>query len=148
MSEHRIISSSIGHGNPAAATAIDLLARQDGIESELVMQSLVPAIGNVIHKLRTGIPSLADRYTRDTAKSREGRSAEFFGKALYYETRFRSTSDNNPSELHVVQEHPLFGINSDLLEQDGYSSVRLLVPDVYPKGSGVKALLKDRKSVV
>jgi len=142
MSEHQIISSNLGHGNPAAATAIDLLARQSDIESELVFQSVIPAIGNVVHRLRTSIPALAERYTRDTARAREGRTAELFGKALYLETRYRSSSYGQDRDLHVVQEHPLFGIEADLLERDGYSSVRLLVPDVYPKGSGVKALLK------
>jgi hypothetical protein len=145
MSEHFITTSRVGHGNPAAAFALERLAEQDGIETEFALQTVVPFLANVLHSRRRRQPDLSAQYTVDSSSARESGYAMLFGW-LSYHSSVSFHARNKPIEqartLHIVQEHPLFGVDKEVLEEDGFHTVRLLVPDTYPKGSGVLALKK------
>lgn len=141
MQKNIISSPLIGHGNPFAAEAINRLAEIEGRDTELIFQRTIPKLGNVAHQFRTSVPALAEQYTKDSSV-REGFAAKLFGRLSFYELSIRAGDVDQDTTLHLTQEHVLLGTPQKVLQEKGFDTVRLLVPDVYPKQSGKAALAK------
>lgn len=133
----------VADGNPSAFWALSQLALQAGIEPLEVSLTATSRLVNLFHGGISADPEKAARYTADSEAARVGTKARLYAKLsfLEFQTRLRQAEGFEPTNnrWNIIQEHALLGSSIRALRNRGISSQRLIVPDVYPKESGILA---------
>lgn len=148
MSEQRqeIISvSQVADGNPSTVMSLANQLRQQGgnpIETYLVASSL-PV--NLFHRAMTADPEDAKRYTETSEEKRVNVLSRAYAKICFADFAGRILCNDDfdrdyPSRWNIVQEHQLLGARPKTLNRLGIDTVRLVVPDVFPKESAELAV--------
>jgi hypothetical protein len=150
----RIPVPEVGHGNIAAAIALQRLLQMNGIEdSEIWRLRFTAKAGQVLHRGMSHLPGVSRSYTNASEQVRRSLLARGFGQLLYRElawhlNAFKNERKQAPSELNlmVIQEHQLFGLTQKMMNKLG--SAYLLVPDVFPKASAKDIVRKWKDKII
>lgn len=136
----------IADGNPSAMMAAINLAAESGLNSKAYYINVFPAVGGLIHGFTTNSPKRAENYTSNTDERRLGPAAMAFSRlvGLEFRSKFGMSGDGIGS-LEFFQEYPLLGLDSKELDSMEVEGVRLVVPDSFPKISGIKAVDKHKE---
>ncbi|MFO0971687.1 MAG: hypothetical protein U0520_05075 [Candidatus Saccharimonadales bacterium] len=136
----------VADGNPATLLALDELARNDGLDFTALRLSTVSAPARFFHKGVSADPARAEHYVLSSEEERAGLKGRLFGTVAAAEFAVRhALFAHGATHWDVVQELPLLTIHPLVLSLLGIKTARLMVPDVYPKESGVAAVEKHKK---
>jgi hypothetical protein len=136
----------IADGNPSTLLALETLTQREGVEFTALRLNAVAAPARWFHEGVSADPERAATYVASSEAERAGLKGRVFGVAAAAEFIARKKL-NAPEASHwdVVQELPLLAMSASVLRMAGVERVRLMVPDVFPKESGVAAIAKHRK---
>lgn len=142
-----LVVPPIAEGNPTMQEAALRQAKQDGIDVTAVNLNITGWLGSHMHSGMTEDPSRAERYSKSSEEERLNLKARLFSIACAGELMARVGLDREePSQFCFSQEHPIFGLHPEVLRHWlNASSLKVFVPDVFPKESAVEIL--RRKAV-
>ena len=147
MKKHNqeIISvSDVADGNPSTAYSLaEQLRFCGGNPTEIHLSSTALPV-NLFHKDISSDPDSAKLYTSESESKRVGIKARLYAAACFTEMAVRLSFDRThntkeSSRLNIVQEHQLLGASDAVIDLLGIISIRLAIPDVFPKESAKHA---------
>lgn len=139
----------IADGNPSTLLAIERLANDAGLDFTTHRLQATSAFAQLFHQRMTSNPDRSKEYVDSSEKERAGWKGRAFGiaAATEFAVRCALVHDDTPLQWNVVQELPLRRLPSGAMRRLGIHEARLLTPDVYPKESGIDAVLYHDKKL-
>ncbi len=139
----------VADGNPATAIALSVHARIETGEQVPILN--LPFTSWLVNHFHHGIshdPEKARRYSHESEERRVGLAARAYSMMSFAEFAYEVAhlGEREPTRWSVVQEHPLLGARKPTLQRLGIEAVRLFVPDVYPKRSGIRAVQRHSEA--
>jgi hypothetical protein len=143
MREKCISVPNIADGNPSAAMA---WAKQNESEPPVLRLRVSSWLVEKFHRGISDDPEQANTYTQDSEAKRVGVFAMVYALAAFAELSLSLAMNGGCRELTIVQEHQVMLASHRILKFLGVGAINILVPDVYPKDSAVRAAnrLADR----
>ena len=137
-----LVVPPIAEGNPAMQEAARRQALQDGLDFRAISLNVVGWLGSHMHAGMTEDPARAEIYSQNSEQERLNLKARLFSLACAGELIGRLGLDREePSQFCFSQEHPILGLHPEVIRHWlNASSLRVFVPDVYPKESSVEIL--------
>ncbi len=136
-----LVVPPIAEGNPSAKLAIKLQAEAAGISTIDVDLKLMASLAGAAHGRITEDPDQAAKYTENSEDERVGLKARIFARMCALELAAAALSNGRPdARFNFFQEHPLLGMTDYIADFLRAERIRLVVPDVNPKESGVIAV--------
>lgn len=143
MRDECISVPDIADGNPSAAMA---WAEQNKSEPPVLGLRVSSWLVEKFHRGISDDPEQASTYTQDSEVKRVGVFAKVYALAAFAELSLSLAMNGGCRELTIVQEHQIMLASHRILKFLGVGAINILVPDVYPKDSAVRAAnrLADR----